>query len=355
MAAETDPDDLRESVLRELRRARRYLLACAEGATEAQMERPARRGGACMKWHLGHAAFLERMHLARIAGPAGPDVQPGVLAFAPQGRDEREGDLPVAAELFGWLKGSRRIVEALASFVRLDEHALSVFRDIVESDYAQARFVRARRAECGLPRVPDPRSALLAADTDCEVPPRWRLPAFSVPVPEPARDGGVVSLADKRHDRALESLAEGHAHVGSGDVRAALGAFEEAARWEESAEALTCQAWMHSLLGDLDAAERLCLKAIRLDPDFGNPYNDIGTICVQRRDVQAAIQWFQRAKRAPRYEPRHFPFVNLGRLYMTLGMPREALRELEGALALAPDNDDVRSMIDTLRSQLRGG
>lgn len=350
-------DDLRPQVLAELRRARKHLLAAAAGATDEQMERPARRGGGCMKWHLGHAAFLERAHLSRIVGPLGDDWQGGVLAFGPQSADEREGDLPLAAELLRWLSASRKLTETLSSMVVLDDRNLAVFRDMVDADHAQARFVRARRAECGLPAIPEPKSPLLELDTDCDVPPRWHLPSWrpQAAVPPPALGGAIVSLEDLRHARARRALERGHEAARSGDLRGGLQAFEESARWEETADAVTYQAWMHALLGDLDTAERLCLRAIRLDPEFGNPYNDIGTICLQRRDVRSAIEWFQRAKRAPRYEPRHFPFVNLGRLYMTLGMPKEALEELEGALALSPASEDIRALVDTVRAQLREG
>lgn len=352
-------DDLRTRVLLELRRARRHLLAGVSGATEDQMERPARRHGACMKWHLGHAAFVERAHLARLVGPLGEDWLRGVLAFGPQSIEDREGDLPPSAEILRWLSASRRLTESIALAIALDERALAVFRDLVDADHAEARFLRARRAELGLGPMAEPRSELLDMDTECVAPPRFHLRAWSAgdeeseEVSGDEREASVVSLEDRRLERAREALQRGHEHVRSGNLRAALRAFEEAARMEETADALTYQAWMHSLLGDLEKAERLCLRAIRLDPDFGNPYNDIGTICVQRRDVQSAIEWFQRAKRARRYEPRHFPFVNLARLYMTLGMPHEALRELEGALSLSPESDDIRTLIAELRTQIR--
>ena len=193
-------------------------------------------------------------------------------------------------------------------------------------------------------------------DTDCEAPPRFHLPAWAC---EPARPAGVgegasvVSLEDHRHHRALTAALErGHRLVGAGDAHGALRCFEEAGAVEGTADALTFQAWMHSLLGDVDRAERLCLRAIELDPDFGNPYNDLGTFCLKRRDVKAAIRWFERAKRAAHYEPRHFPFVNLGRLYLDLGRTREALVEFEGALAFEPGSDDIRSAIERLRREL---
>jgi Tfp pilus assembly protein PilF len=54
--------------------------------------------------------------------------------------------------------------------------------------------------------------------------------------------------------------------------------------------------------------------AIEVDPTFGNPYNDIGAYYIGKGELDEAVQWLEKAKRAPRYEPRHFPYMNLGRL-----------------------------------------
>jgi len=346
--------ELRPVVQRELRRARRHLLGLIEGVSETDLERPARRAGASMKWHLGHAAFLERQHLARLVGPLDSDVVRGCAQFLPQGVDEREGDLPLLMEILGWLRASRRLTEMLVANLALEPRALDVFRDMVDADHAQARYLRLRRSEMGLPALAEPESPLLLIDTDCEAPPRHHLDAWACDAPP--RDetalAEIVSLEDHRHSRALDALDRGHRLAGTGDPRGALRCFEESAGWEASADALTYQAWMHSLLGQGDRAERLCLRAIEMDPEFGNPYNDLGTLCLQRRDVDAAISWFERAKRARRYEPRHFPFVNLGRLYLALGRPREALTEFEGAFALSPGSEDIRGAIERLRREL---
>ncbi len=49
-----------------------------------------------------------------------------------------------------------------------------------------------------------------------------------------------------------------------------------------------------------------------------------------------AITWFESAKRASRYEPRHFPYLNLGRLRAARGEVAEAIAEFEGALVENP-------------------
>jgi Tfp pilus assembly protein PilF len=65
----------------------------------------------------------------------------------------------------------------------------------------------------------------------------------------------------------------------------------------------------------LEEATEECLRAIAIDPEFGNPHNDIGVYLMQRDKLDEAIPWFEKAKQAKRYEPRQFPFMNLGQIY----------------------------------------
>jgi len=52
-----------------------------------------------------------------------------------------------------------------------------------------------------------------------------------------------------------------------------------------------------------------------VDPEFGNPYNDIGAYLIEQEKWDEAIPWFQKAMLAPRYEARCYPHFNLGRVY----------------------------------------
>ena len=55
-------------------------------------------------------------------------------------------------------------------------------------------------------------------------------------------------------------------------------------------------------------------------------------------DLDEAIPWLQKAKTAKRYEPKHFPFLNLGHIYMAKGDQMRALDEYVHALDLDPEN-----------------
>ena len=69
----------------------------------------------------------------------------------------------------------------------------------------------------------------------------------------------------------------------------------------------------------MEEATEECLRAIAIDPEFGNPHNDIGVCLMQRDKLDEAIPWFEKAKQAKRYEPRQFPFMNLGQIYLRQG------------------------------------
>ena len=155
------------------------------------------------------------------------------------------------------------------------------------------------------------------------------------------------------HAKALALWQEGYRLQMAGDLDAAIEAYRRSLAVLPTAEAHTFLGWAMSFQGRLDEAIAACHDAIAVDPAFGNPYNDIGVYLMQQDKLEEAIPWLEKAKHAPRYEPRHFPFVNLARLYMALDMNHEALRELEDALSLSPASDDIRTLIDRVRLQIK--
>ena len=103
-----------------------------------------------------------------------------------------------------------------------------------------------------------------------------------------------------------------------------------------TAEAHTFLGWAYSFRGEFQEAIEECLKAIDTDPSFGNPYNDIGAYFIEQGKWEEAIPWLEKAAQAQRYEPRHYPYFNLGRVYLHLRKVTEALEQLHKALELHP-------------------
>lgn len=119
-----------------------------------------------------------------------------------------------------------------------------------------------------------------------------------------------------------------------------------------TAESHTFLGWVMSLQGRYLEAIEECKAAIRLDPEFGNPYNDIGAYCIELGRHSEACEWLKRAIDAPRYGARHFPHVNLGRVYEVEGEWADALAEYGRALKLSPGFTVAQQAIVRLRARL---
>jgi Tfp pilus assembly protein PilF len=154
-----------------------------------------------------------------------------------------------------------------------------------------------------------------------------------------------------RRQRAIELWQQAYAHQVRKELDQAIRLYRDSIALCPTAEAHTFLGWAYSFQGRLDEAIAECRKAIALEPDFGNPYNDIGVYLIEQGDLQGAIPWLEQAKRAPRYEPRHFPYLNLGRIYLRQAQWPEALRELEAAARLAPSDPGTRKMLHEVRAR----
>jgi Tfp pilus assembly protein PilF len=160
-----------------------------------------------------------------------------------------------------------------------------------------------------------------------------------------------VNDAEQRK-RALELWNAGYQRHRENDLAGAIDFYSRSIQIWPTAEAYTFRGWAYQGLGRIDDAIAECRKAIEIDPDYGNPYNDIGAYLIAKGELDDAIPWLERAKRAPRYEPRHFPYVNLGRLYAAKGMITAAAAELERALEIEPNDPVGRQILARLRAML---
>ena len=140
-----------------------------------------------------------------------------------------------------------------------------------------------------------------------------------------------MTSADVKLERALKLLAGGYEKQKAGELEDAMRLYKASIEEVPTAEAHTYLGWTYSFMGRYDEAIEQCKRAILVDPEFGNPYNDIGSYLIQKGQLEQAIPWLEQAKKAPRYEPRHFPYLNLCRVYMKQGQLDAAQRELEQA------------------------
>ena len=163
----------------------------------------------------------------------------------------------------------------------------------------------------------------------------------------------MAAEASGERDRAIELWREAYGHQMAGELDRAIEVYQESIRVCPTAEAHTFLGWTYSFQGRLDEATAECHRAIEVDPEFGNPYNDIGVYLMQQEKLDEAIPWLEKAQQAKRYEPRHFPYINLGRVYLTQGMIQKALEEFRGALRLNPDDAELAQTIEQLETKLQ--
>ncbi len=157
----------------------------------------------------------------------------------------------------------------------------------------------------------------------------------------------------KSQDRALELVQRAMNFQMAGDLDESIRLYRESIAVCPTADAHTYLGWAYSFQGRIDDAIAECEIAIKLDPEFGNPYNDIGVYLMQQERLDEAIPWLERAKTAKRYEPRHFPYLNLGRVYVTKGMINKALEEFRGVLQINPDDTEIAQIIEQLEVKLQ--
>lgn len=159
--------------------------------------------------------------------------------------------------------------------------------------------------------------------------------------------------AQQDKERAMALVEEAMNHQMAGEVDEAIGLYKRSISLYPTADAHTYLGWAYSFQGRIDEAIAQCEIAIQLDPEFGNPYNDIGVYLMQQQRLDEAIPWLEKAKHAKRYEPRHFPYLNLGRVYSAKGMLQKALAEFRDALRLNPNDSAVAQLIEELESKLQ--
>ncbi len=140
-------------------------------------------------------------------------------------------------------------------------------------------------------------------------------------------DDDRLKKAQELYLKAYESQSEGDFEEAE---RLYLASIEELA----TAEAHTFLGWTYSTMGRNEKAIEECQKAILIDPDFGNPYNDIGAYLIELERVDDAIPWLERALNAKRYEARHVPLFNLARVFEQKNMYNRAMDYLRKCLEM---------------------
>jgi Tfp pilus assembly protein PilF len=152
--------------------------------------------------------------------------------------------------------------------------------------------------------------------------------------------------------RALELFQRAYHLQMRGAYGDAIEMYRASLQLHPTAEAHTFLGWTYSMLGRHADAIEECHRAIEVDPDFGNPYNDIGAYLLELGRWEEALPWFDKAMAAPRYEARVYPYVNKGRALEHLGRAWEALEAYRQAMAVNRDYPPARQAFRALLGKL---
>jgi tetratricopeptide (TPR) repeat protein len=158
---------------------------------------------------------------------------------------------------------------------------------------------------------------------------------------------------EQDYQKAMKLVKQAMDHQMAGELEDSIRLYRESIALCPTADAYTYLGWAYSFQGRIEEAIAQCEIAIKLDPEFGNPYNDIGVYLMQQQNFDEAVPWLEKAKHAKRYEPRHFPYINLGRVYLSKGMIQKALEEFRGALQFNPDDAGLAQTIEELETKLQ--
>jgi len=156
-------------------------------------------------------------------------------------------------------------------------------------------------------------------------------------------------MTSDRETQARQRFQEAYQAQMEGDLDRAVELYRGSLALHPTAEAHTFLGWTFHFQGKIEEAIAECKRAIEVDPDFGNPYNDIGVYLIDLGRLDEAIPWLEQAMTAKRYDPRHFPYFNLGRVYMAKGHINHARELFQKSLAIEPRYTLARQALEKLR------
>lgn len=162
-----------------------------------------------------------------------------------------------------------------------------------------------------------------------------------------------MSLQDELHLLKAKAAAErGRVAQAEGDAEAASYYFAHSLEWADTPEARVGRAQAYSYEGKLDEAIAECKKAIALDAEKGQAYNDIGVYLMQQGLDDEAQGWFHRAVEAPHLAERQHPHYNLGRIFERRQQLHQAVVAYQAALLEDPSFDSAKGALERVKKKL---
>jgi tetratricopeptide (TPR) repeat protein len=159
----------------------------------------------------------------------------------------------------------------------------------------------------------------------------------------------VPCSAQDKPGSAEELYNAGYLLTLLGAYEQALKLYDESLAIQQTAEAYTFKGWTLGQMGLYQQAIDEAQKAIRVDPDFGNPYNDIGVYLIELQRDDEAESYLEKAKVAKRYCCRQFAHFNIGRIYLKKKQYEKARDEFKEALKIDPSYEPAQAGLELLQ------
>jgi Tfp pilus assembly protein PilF len=248
---------------------------------------------------------------------------------------------------------SSKMMEVLLQLDFDQANTVSIVIDYINFIYDHSLALHLFCEENSQLEVQFPRVNLLEMDEGDED----ELPFFSLPKEkilslEKENNKSISSLEWQREIKYEKLIQNGHEEIFNKKYDLALGYFQKAQNYKETAEVFTLIGWALSLLGKNEEAKTYCLRAIKKNPDYGPSYNDLGTYLLAENQVDESLKWFQLAKKAINYQNREYPYINAGRAYIAKNEYAKALEEFRAAITLAPYHEELHETIEKLKKAL---
>lgn len=165
----------------------------------------------------------------------------------------------------------------------------------------------------------------------------------------PQKEDNVISFEEAKAKRLFHTAYQAHIN---GLIDEAIDLYMASLALARTPQALTFLAWALSAKNEFEKAIDLCKQAIALDPDFGNPYNDIGAYLIELGKEDEAIKWLEKAITAKNYDCLFYPWFNLGRIYKHQSLIKKAITCFEKALSLNPEFFTAQKELEELTLNL---
>lgn len=156
--------------------------------------------------------------------------------------------------------------------------------------------------------------------------------------------------AEKRQE-AMELVGKAYQQQMRGEVDKALALYDESLELFPTPEGFTFRGWARSARLDFEGAIADCQRALDLDPEFGNAYNDIGAYYLELGQLDDAVPWLRMALKAQRYENYCYPHYNLGRIFEQQGRLALALEHYLKALDENPEYAAAAKAVERVRAR----